>query len=423
MVFSEQSKKDQMLRVHIIPDQLSANNDVTVRIWSPLLPNEIDTTFTISAGGSKDFALPANFTVSGTGKSDRTLRIESTDGDVALYAISEAAGPGSCDAFVVLPEDTLSNKYITTGLKMNNIVSAVSRIVMVATEQVTVINVTVIHRKEVTINARGTQVRYAPGSTFAVVLGSHEAMQLEDDLHHDLSGLLIESSAQQFAVFSNMHYVTNGDIYGAVEEQLYPVTTWGSDYVFLPDPGDTKSRVVIVPSEKNTDIYVTNDNETKIMTIDPAEDDINVELASLSAVHSSKPISVAQVIEDSRSTQSVMILLISLQQFRAEYNFVAFGETVQIAIVVARGEEQFLKLNDEVISGSEWKVVPYFVPVLVSSLITGLEPASYTLKHTTGSLFGAVVYDQFKTCRTAYSAGLCLDDISHVSLLGITFLF
>ena len=402
-----------MFRIHIIPDTASAASDVVVRVWSPLLPEEIDVTFTIAAGGSKDFKLPSTFAVSGTGKSSKTIRIESTNGDVALYALSETLSTGSCGAFVVLPEDTLSNKYITTGMKMNDIVTAVSRVVLVAVNQVTLVNVTVIHRREIAINARGSQLRYAQGSTFSFILGSHEAMQLEDDLDHDLSGLLIESE-QQFAVFSSTHYMTTADVAGSVEEQLYPVASWGSDYVVVPDPMDVISRLVIVPSEKNTDIYVTNDTATTLLPGNTADEVIIVDFGSLSAVHSSEPISVAQVTQDTGGANSVMILLTSLQQFSAEYNFVAFGEAVRIAIVILSGEQQHLRLNDEPLSGYEWNTVPHFVPVFVASFVTGLEPASYTLKHDGGKRFGATVYDQFASCSTAYSAGLCLDDISQV---------
>ncbi|MFY0594424.1 gliding motility-associated C-terminal domain-containing protein [Roseivirga sp.] len=235
----------------------------------------------------------------------RAIRV-SSDVDISVYALNSRSR--SADAAVVLPVNTLGNQYYVSAYweeypagdtfnnNNNGEQDSPSSFLIVATADDTQLKITP------SVDARG----FNAGETFDLTLNQGDVYQVQAD--GDLTGTLIELSndntgdCKNFAVFGGNQWgrVTGGDDCQSgsdlggfaadhLYEQMFPVTTWGENYIAAPYELRTAYVLQITAAEDDTRIVIGGD----IVNLDAGMTERRLE-TDVVGIFADKPIQVAQ---------------------------------------------------------------------------------------------------------------------------------
>ncbi len=233
--------------------------------------------FDIPANGLAEIQVPYAFAHISNGESSdgttinilkKSIRVKVDPGKPAVVAYAQQFGNARSAATLLLPVNVLGKKYYAVSFTQNGANSgsniAKSQFQVIAIKDNTVIQITPMKN-----GAKGT-----PFTVTLPLAGDMIQYQSNDAaaLTQDLTGTLIESIASgnggclPIAVFSgssNLKIGTQTPLCGATSnsydplfQQLYPVSTWGKNFGFIPFasyPAGVPYRVMA--SEDNTNVY------------------------------------------------------------------------------------------------------------------------------------------------------------------------
>lgn len=218
------------------------------------------------------------------------------------------------EATVVLPTVSLGQEYRVmtyTGFAQNEVYP--SQFLLVATQDNT--NITF------TLSAQ-TQKGKASGSSFSVNLDAGETYQVQAQTAlGDFTGTYVTGD-KKFAVFGGNRWTgvpVGCGTWDNLLEEMYPVPTWGKQFVTVPSDKVLFDVFRILASEDNTHVTVTGNTTTAYNL--QAGKFVEYRLSEASLVQSNKPIQVAQFLVGQqcngyRVGDPSMLLLNSVEQRR-----------------------------------------------------------------------------------------------------------
>src|SRR5687767_10138140 len=219
--------------------------------------------FSIAANGLQEIQIPHSIGHISNGESftiiQKSIRIKVNPGQPAVVAYAQQWGAARSAATLLLPVNVLGKHYYSINFTQNGSNSgsylARSQFQIIAVDTNTVVRIT--PRLNGVIQSTITVTFPLPGDMY-----QYQSTQ-------DLSGSYIESTVSAgggclpIAVFSGSSNVTfgtttcsNGNSFDPLFQQLYPVSTWGKNFGFIPFedyPAGVPYRVLA--SEDNTSVY------------------------------------------------------------------------------------------------------------------------------------------------------------------------
>jgi len=398
--------------------------------------------FTIVPGATfKNVLSVANnnpYAASGSGNAQSKGIHITSDVDISVYAFNRRRF--SADASVILPTNSLGNKYYASGYYETYTdgyyPGYYSELLVVATTDDTEIEIT---------PSVDTENGFDAGQTYSVTLNAGDIYQLQ--AVDDLTGTLINASTnandcKNFAVFSghqftrvnggqNCDYSTtnnNGAITNYSDgfaadhlyEQMYPVNTWGKDYIALPFFGRTGYVLQITAAEDATKIEING----LTVTLNAGRK-IRGARSGITNIKSDKPIQVAQISQSMSCDFPIgtvdlrgpgdpfMIMLSPNEQFLNEVTFNAL-ESPQITdytvtVFVKTGDIDQLTLEGTVVDPDEFITVSS-VPEYSYANLKIERGNDYTLKSESG--FIAYIYGFGDVESFGYVAGVSLENLN-----------
>lgn len=270
--------------------------------------------FSVTANNVQVINLPSYTETLGSEKLDDTGIRVTSQLPVSVY-IHQYHSMRS-EAAVVLPRPSIGNEYYVMAFQGYFGQGQVypSEFIVVGTQDETTIDITV---------SDNTRSGKAPGTTFSIQLNAGETYQIQaataDD---DLTGSYLIGD-KDFAVFGGSRWteVPNGcGFRDNLLEQMYAVSTWGRQFVTVPNANMAYDKFRIMAAEDNTAVEVVEGIITRNFIINAGEFvEYNGSIASY--IRGDKPILVAQyIIGNSCSGHSLgdpsMLLLNSIEQTR-----------------------------------------------------------------------------------------------------------
>lgn len=201
---------------------------------------------------------------------------------------------GSSDATGVLPLTTLGNSYLISTIPG----SLSTSFLVVATEDNTQIN---INLNDTIHDENTAQVMYLPHVDYQITLNKGQVFFAMGD---SLTGSSIHSvNCKPIAVFAGDYGNMISDPCYATDlffEQMYPINTWGKQFLVNPsfDTRPSDSKVVIVSKADNTAVTVKKDGLNTVYTLNKGEyEEIDVTNDGL-YIESDNAVAVTQYITD-----------------------------------------------------------------------------------------------------------------------------
>ena len=272
-------------------------------------------TFSIAPNGLQEIQIPwdANIHISNAESNTvikKSIRIKTNPGMPAVVAYAQQWAGARSAATLLLPVNVLGKKYYAVSFTQfgsnNGTFQARSQFQVIATKDNTVISIT--PRKNGML-----------GSAFTITLplagDMYQYQSTDGDAStQDLTGTLIESVASgsggclPIAVFSGSSNVTFGIAgcsigasYDPLFQQLYPASTWGKNFGFVPFEGYPNGNPYrVMATENNTRVFF---NGVPVATLNAGEifpstftstPDV---LSEPTNITSDKPICVAQYVQ------------------------------------------------------------------------------------------------------------------------------
>ncbi|WP_141655460.1 T9SS type B sorting domain-containing protein [Roseivirga seohaensis] len=307
---------------------ISAEKSTSVTIQTPR--DVFNVTVTVDPGVSKKVILPINLMPTDEGKHGFGIHVTS-DNPISLYALNKRQA--SADAAVILPTPALGNEYYVvahreppgdgTGSDLE------SEFLVVASEDDTQIEIT----------PTGTTYNgWLKGIPQTITLNAGETYQVKSD--EDLSGSYVRTVSQNssdcksIAVFGGNKF-TNvggcGPYHDHLYEQMFPVSTWGENFLFVPyETRKGGDYVKIIASENDTRVVISKMSQTVILQA--GEVRVFEKLEGVRTISADKPITVAQFSRsqecDGVFADPFMIIVSPLEQRIKSVTFNAFAVQV-----------------------------------------------------------------------------------------------
>lgn len=214
--------------------------------------------FSVNAGTTTEVKIPDNqaHTTGSDVTEDMGVLVETED-SVNVYALNYRVA--SEDASVILPIQALKNDYRVIAYNEG---ASLSEFMIVATED-------------------GTEVEISPsvplvdGKNFTYIIRLDRGQVYQAQSEKDLTGTRIRSTknnCKSFAVFGGNVCANIGGCGRCdhVFEQMFPVTTWGREYLTVPLRSRTSDKIRVMASEDNTKVQIRS-NGTVTQTLDAGE--------------------------------------------------------------------------------------------------------------------------------------------------------
>jgi gliding motility-associated-like protein len=305
---------------------ISAKEAALVTIEAPL--TGFVTQVSVAASSSVKVILPLSLMPITEGKQSLGIHVISTT-DISLYTLNKRIF--SADAAVILPTPILGQEYFVIAHKeppgdgTGN--DRESELLVVATVDNTKVEVT---------PSVATFSGWPAGETRTIELNAGETYQIKSN--EDLTGSYIldvsesdpnGSVCSRIAVYGGNRFTNVGGCGGNHDhliEQMFPVPTWGKNFLFVPyETRFGGDYLKVIASENNTKVEITNMGPR---TLNRGEVLVIKALDGVRSIVADKPVQIAQF---SRSTQCdgadgdpFMIMLSPLEQRVDEVTFSTF---------------------------------------------------------------------------------------------------
>ena len=382
--------------------------NITVDVSSPLHTNpSVSESVVMTVGTSVNIELDKTLSLHTSIIENKGLQITTSD-DVLLFGVNHVAG--SCDAFTILPEESLGNEYVAFTHYPPNTASELG---VVAIEDSTTINMTFPPGWLFNIVYEG--VTYTGGSVLSVTLNKYQTFKVEDPL--DLSGTHMVSD-KKFAAYSGNRYTAVESGPSLLErshlvEQLLPVKYWGTEFYTVPFTDTEVDLVQIVTSEPDTVISMLD----QIIPVGPP---FNSRIRSIprgyhAKITADKPIMVAQYAQSINGNNPAVTLLPSVDNYLSAYSFVvpdlsavASRFSNYIMIVIEQSQRDGLIIEGAMVNPTLWTPITGSSPTMVGQRIP-VSNTQHKVYHTDGAKFSAVVYGvDAEYCAYSYPLGFCM---------------
>ena len=353
----------------------------------------------------------------------RAFRVESSQPVIATQFNPIGGATGfTTDASLLLPTHTLGNDYIH--LDWDRGYGNGASMVVVATEDATTVTITP------TVNTAGG-INNLPAMTAGVatpiVIDRYDFIQVNvDDLN--LTGSSIASD-KPVAVFGG-HSCANvpQESVGAcdhVEEQIFPLETWGTDYVASRNPirGGEPMRWRIVASEDNTTITFDPPVSLGAQTQLDANQWVQFDDLGDFTISANDPILVAGYMYGCSAVQPnngcpgdpYMVLMVPVEQYQDDYVFLVDSSYVQDFAKLVRPSGA--QVNVEclgVVPENRWTAIGNsgfdWATIDMNPGEAMCQPGTNQASADQG--FGIIVSGQSSAASYAYPGGLALESIN-----------
>ncbi|MEZ4828247.1 MAG: gliding motility-associated C-terminal domain-containing protein [Bacteroidia bacterium] len=309
-------------------------------------------TFTISANSVTIITLPPITETRGSESISANAVKVVSDLPIAVY-IHQYFSRRS-EATVVLPTVSLGQDYrvITyTGPSQNNEIYP-AEFLIVATQDNTKISVTL---------SAQTKNGKAPGSSFSITLDAGETYQVQAQASTgDFTGTLVTGD-KKFAVFGGNRWTgipAGCGTWDNLLEQMYPIPTWGKQFVTVPSTKVLYDVFRILAAEDNTRVTVTG-STTTVHNLHAGKF-VEYRMSEPTYIQANKPIQVAQFIIGNQCNGHIvgdpsMLLLNSVEQRRDTvtlYNSRLENITENyINIIMSSADVPLITIDNQPISG------------------------------------------------------------------------
>lgn len=272
--------------------------------------------FTIAANEVNIIKMPASAETFGTEVIRNTGVHITSDVPISVYAHQYFARRS--EAALILPLQSIGRDYYImsyNGYDANNGVAYPSEFLIIATEDETVVDITVSDR---TLGGK------APGTNFSVELDEGDSYQVQagGGAAYDLTSSRVTAD-KPIAVFGGAKWSQVSTTCFARDnlyEQMYPIETWGKKFALVRHQNATTDRIRIMAAEDNTQIFMGGNFLTNLNSGEFIERTFS---ASSSFIEAYKPIMVAQYIQGNGCSgipggngDPSMVLLNSVEQTR-----------------------------------------------------------------------------------------------------------
>ena len=392
--------------------------DIIIDISSPRFATPpVHQTVALPTGSSVNIPIHTNLRMTSAVIESKAISVTSSE-DIMLFGINHVAG--SCDAFTILPEESLGNEYIAFNHWPLNYRSEIS---VIAIEDDTTIHMAFPAGWPLNVNYDG--ILYTGGTTLSVTLQQYQTFQVQDPL--EMTGTRLFSD-KNFVAYSGNRYTAVEDSPSNLErshlvEQLVPVKYWGREFYTVPFSDTTPDLVKIVTSEPNTIISF----QDEIIPIDLQYSTRSREIpaGSYMKISADKPIMVAQYAQSVNDNNPAVTLLPSVTNYLSNYSFsvpdlsdVTAGTFVNyLLLVVEMSEMDGLVVEGLPLNSGDWVQIAGSSPTMVGQRVQ-LSQQRYRVYHPNGARFSAVVYGvESAYCAYAYPIGFCMAEDVSFSLL------
>lgn len=386
---------------------ISSNQTTNVTVSVP--GQAFSKTITVVPSSSTRVDLPLDFMPTDEDIYNLGIHVTS-ESPISLYALNKRQF--SADAAVILPTPALGSEYYVTahreppgdgtGSDME------SELLVVASEDGTEIEITT------SVDSWGGFIKGVPKS---ITLNAGETFQLKSD--EDLSGTYIRTvgtnsgECKNIAVFGGNKFTNVGGCGGFHDhlyEQMFPVSTWGKTFLFVPYQTRRGGDLVkIIASEDDTEVEILFDVS---VTLNAGEVFYIKALEGVKTITANKPISVAQFSRsqecDGILADPFMVILSPLEQSIKSITFNAFEVEVitdyYLTLITATKNLKDIELDGQDITGK------FLVSNNVAFSSISISQGNHTLMAPNGII--AYVYGYGDKESFGYSAGASLDKLN-----------
>lgn len=361
--------------------------------------------FTVVPGVTAAITIPSGMAeASGSGNIEpKGIQVIAND-SVHVFALNYV--PYTSDAAVILPIQTIGNSYRAFAYKDNQApYSGYSEILIVACYPNTVVEIT---PSAATVNGNPANV------PFQITLNAGQVYQLQSA--GDLSGTLVRgidsgNGCPNFALFAGNQCTGVQCAYcDHLYEQMYPIHTWGTQYVLVPLRTRTSDRYRIIASVNGTQVSI-NGAPPVVLNAGQVH---QFDTGTASFVQASNPIQVAQYSKggdcDNTNSDPFMIMLSPVEQTLKYITFNAFTSTIityyYLNIVTRSAHTGLIKL-DGVNIGAQFVPVPSNPAFSYAQLL--ITQGNHTLQSDSG--FVAYVYGYGNYESYGYPVGANLTNL------------
>ncbi|PIK57234.1 hypothetical protein BSL78_05871 [Apostichopus japonicus] len=367
------------------------------------------TTFLLDERSSKQINIPTELLLGTTSEhSDKVIEVIATS-DVSVYGLNYA--PFTTDAFLTIPVNNIGVSYVAMSHDRSNGWPSLFAIVGLEDET----SVRIVLTAGVTID--GTS--YSSGDTMQLTIHRHEVIQLVSDSGVEyIGGSVIETDKLVALFMGHICASTPGSACDTLSEQLVPVESWSSSYIYTATgSADDRSVYVIHTYYENSEVTIPGIGPVTLQLGEFWQG----ELQGSGVITSSQPISVLQILRTINQdiVDPSIIQVPSEKQFSYIFGFSTppkSGENSEgffnfLNIIVKSNESETILVNGEPIlqdsshshhsiAGTPYDV--YTVEVPKGEGVFFVEQSSYV----DGSPFSVVVYGYERAETYGYSAGL-----------------
>lgn len=331
------------LEIYINADELA-----TVTLSTPL--GNFFNTKVVQPGKTTLVILPDGLMADDTGLNDQGVHITS-DKDISVHILNKVIS--GADATVVIPTQALdTDYYVMAHVKTDTLDNGAreSNLLIVATEDETQVEI---------IPSVDTFQGWRPGESNVISLNAGQTYQVKS--RGDLTGTFVRAIIEagivckKIAVFSgnkSTNVASCGETKDHLVEQMYPISTWGDDFLYVPFQDRTSGDLIkILASVDETTVKIDGFADIKL---DAGEYHVLDSMYEVKFIDADKPIAVGQFSKsggcDGVDSDPLMILVSPLQQGIKEITFNSmplFNALTYHLTVVARKEG----LNNIILDG------------------------------------------------------------------------
>ncbi len=263
---------------------LSSNKATSGTVSVPLAG--WSTNYTVTPGVVTHVLVPTTYMTSGSETvQSKGVHVVAND-SISLYSMNYRSY--SADGALILPTPTLGDDYYVLAIEGYSTSSYPSECLIIATQNNTTVEVTP------SVKTKGGK---AAGSPFTVTLQQGEVYPINASSNYDLTGTKIRSyGGAPIAVYGGgMCAKVGGCSYcDHIYEQMYPISTWGTDFILIPLKTRKEDVYRIIASENGTSVTI---NGTSTLMLNAGQYYEFKVKQTAETVTASCPISMAQYTE------------------------------------------------------------------------------------------------------------------------------
>nr|XP_022344318.1 SCO-spondin-like isoform X5 [Crassostrea virginica] len=397
----------------------SRTTQVSVTVDSPRCSNpRVSSSFTVTAGQVKQLFISPSIRMSGSSKSSKAVRVRASD-EVVIYGINKERY--SCDGFVGLPLDVLSDEYYLVTWYPP---SLQCELLVVGVEDSTSVSITLSQHMGTRYVSYGGQ-RYYKGNVVKETLNKYDTWQLVTS--GDLTGSYVKSS-KPVSVFSGNKKtnIGRGGSSDHLVEQMFPVNTWGKNFATVPIPKRTVGDYFkFIASEDNTKVTISGGYSSSF-TISRAGY-MEQKLISSKAyckIVADKPIMVVQFVQSQQSSSEksdpAMMIIPPTEQYGADYTFTTPKYSLgsynnYFMFIVDEAEKSGLRIDGKAFPSST-----AYNRISGTTLVGGyiaISEGTHTVRHTSPiAIFGGFLYGQANYETYGFTTGMRLAKVNAVCI-------